>query len=63
MYKQWLRGHVPTYYTPFWMARAGGTMTSNMDRSKSGKGSLLGLGGGPWEGHTVNIADPVPFKP
>ena len=27
-----------------------------------GDGGLLGLGGGPWEGHTFNIADPFTFK-
>lgn len=30
--------------------------------SESGNGRLLGLGGGLWEGHIVNIANPVTFK-
>lgn len=35
-----------------------------MQRSKPGRGgwTVLGLGGGLGEGHTVNIANPVTFK-
>lgn len=44
----------------FWLRKTGLTTDEQYSvRSESGNGRLLGLGGGPWEGHTVNIADPV----